>query len=352
MAYTTINKSSSFMNTKLWTGTGSSIALTGVGFQPDWTWIKNTAISSNHALFDSVRGVQKVLNSNNTNVEATGTSWLNSFDTDGFTINGGDGFVNGSGNAMASWNWKANGAGSANTDGSISSTVSANTTSGFSIVKYTGTGVAGTVGHGLNAVPKMFMIKDLTSSNDWQVYTNATGNNQKMHLNLTNSAAASNNFNATTPTSSVFSISGGGQVNTNYSNYITYCFSDVQGFSKFGNYTGNANADGPFIYTGFKPAFVILKNSTGGGQWIIIDNKRQGETVGGNARSGALSTSAIEASSTAIEAGASSGLVDILSNGFKILQTNADFNASGATYIYMAFGQTLVGTNNVPANAR
>ena len=352
MAYTTINKSSSFMNTKLYTGNdGTGRSITGVGFQPDFVWVKDRSNAFDHGLFDAVRGATKALNSNDTSAEDTISNSLTAFGSDGFTA-GANAIINGNNNNYASWNWKANGTGSSNTDGSITSTVSVNTTSGFSIVKYTGTGVIGTVGHGLGAVPKMFMIKDLTSSNDWQVYTNATGNNQKMHLNLTSAAASSGNFNSTTPTSSVFSISGGGQVNTNYSNYITYCFSDVQGFSKFGNYTGNANADGPFIYTGFKPAFVILKNSTGGGQWIIIDNKRQGETVGGNARSGALSTSAIEASSTAIEAGASSGLVDILSNGFKILQTNADFNASGATYIYMAFGQTLVGTNNVPANAR
>jgi hypothetical protein len=346
MAYTTINKSSEHFNTKLYTGDGSSSRnITGVGFQPDLIWFKNRDAGEYHYIFDAVRGASKAIFPNANNNESTQGTTQTAFLSDGFTV-GNDTASNANGQGIASWNWKANGTGSANTDGSISSTVSANTTSGFSIVSYTGTGSAATVGHGLGAVPKMFMIKDLTSTNDWQVYHNATGNNNKLHINNTNAPTGTNNFATTTPTSSVFSISGGGQVNTSSSNYIAYCFAEKQGYSKFSSYIGNGNADGAFVYTGFKPSLIMFKSTASGTNWFMLDNKRQGfnpanETLSPNTASAASST------------GLSVNTLDFLSNGFKMKTNNAEFNATGSTYIYMAIAEApLVGTNNVPCTAR
>ena len=342
MAYTTINKPSDYFNTKLWTGTGSSTALTGVEFKPDWTWIKNRAINSNHALFDSVRGVQKVLNSNQTTAEATGTSWLNSFDTDGFTINGGDGFVNGSGNAMAAWNWKA-GTTSIPTGGSLDATaVSINTTAGFGIYSYTGNGTVRSIAHGLGSIPKMMIIKRLNSTRDWSVYHASLPLAEHLELNNSDAAATANLWWSSRPTSSLIYFNGDGQVNGGSDPYIMYAFAEKQGYSKFGSYTGNGNADGTFVYTGFKPAFVMTKKTSGTSSWDMHDTKRDTFNV---ASKHLLAEDAGAEGNTAI--------LDILSNGFKFRSSNGDRNASGGTYIYMAFAEApLVGTNNVPCTAR
>ena len=344
MAYTTINKSTDYFNTKLWTGTGSSNALTGVGFQPDWTWIKNRTDGNSHVLQDAVRGVGNTIISNNSDAQAAeGAGDLTAFGSDGFTV-GTNGRVNGSGKSMVAWNWKANGAGSANTDGSISSTVSANTTSGFSIVSYTGTGSAATIGHGLGVSPACIIIKNTSDSGgvDWFVYHQSTGATNRTKLNQTVASATSSFINNTTPSPTVFNTEGGGASGVNANNYIAYCFAEKQGYSKFGSYTGNGNADGTFVYTGFKPAFVMTKKTSGTSSWDMHDTKRDTFNV---------ATKHLLAEDGGAEG--STVVLDILSNGFKFRTSNGDRNAPGETYIYMAFAEApLVGSNNVPTTAR
>ena len=267
MAYTTINKSSEHFNTKLYTGNESTNAITGVGHQPDFVWMKNRDSAYYHGLYDSVRGTgtSKSLYSNANEAEGTNTGNLNlaSFDSDGFTLGAtsSTNIINKSSQNHVAWNWKANGAGSANTDGSISSTVSANTTSGFSIVSYTGTGADDTVGHGLGVAPKMIITKATGTTNNWGTYHESLGNNDAVFLNLTNGTNDyAGYWNTTTPTSSVFSVGVSPDTNSS-ATMIAYCFAEKQGFSKFGSYTGNGNANGTFVYTGFKPAFVMMKNA-------------------------------------------------------------------------------------------
>ena len=348
MAYSTIPKPSVHFNTKLYTGTGSSLALTGVGFQPDFTWIKCRAAGSgtDHVLFDAVRGVTKALNSNDNSVEDTISNSLTAFGTDGFTVNG-NGATGASGDTYVGWNWKANGAGSANTDGTINSTVSANTTAGFSIVSYTGTGANATVGHGLGVAPSMVIIKNRDSVKDWRVGHNGlTSWAYRLHLNDTSAQTEQSAiFNSTAPTSSVFSIGTRGSVNDSGQNIIAYCFAEKTGYSKFGSYTGNGNADGVFVYTGFKPAFVIFKVTNDNDNWHMHDNKRT--TNGGNPLNKVLypNLNNLEGSVD----------IDFLSNGFKPRSNNNAFNASGKPYIYMAFAEEpLVANvgNSIPATAR
>jgi hypothetical protein len=347
MAYTTINKSTDYFNTKLYTGTGSSNALTGVGFQPDMTWIKERGAIGDHFVCDAVRGVTKYILPNATGVEGTNANTLTAFGADGFTV-GSDGWTNNNTDTYASWNWKANGAGSANTDGSINSTAtSANTTAGFSISKYTGTGSNATVGHGLGVVPKMIIVKRLDGNDSWWVYNEAIGNGAYLVLSSTGSSSTSGApglWNSTSPTSSVFSVGTNGGVNASGGTYIAYCFAEKTGYSKFGSYTGNGNADGTFVYTGFKPAWVMVKaTSISNEAWKIYDNKRNIFNV---------SETTLNASDNSAEGTGSGNYIDILSNGLKIRSNDTRLNQSGQTYIYMAFGQSLVGSNNTPCTAR
>jgi len=343
MAYTTINKPSDYFNTKLYTGNGTTdTAQTGVGFQPDWTWIKARSIGYDNNLFDVVRGSTKRLIANATTAETTQTEMIKSFDSDGFTL-GNDAGVNANTETFASWNWLAdNTSGSSNTDGSITSTVSANTTSGFSIVSYTGTGSNATVGHGLGVVPKMIIVKQRSGAGDWTVYNSNIGNTNFLRLNGTlASTSQSTYWNNTTPTSSVFSVGSAGDVNTSSGTHIAYCFSEVKGFSKFGSYVGNGETpNGTFVYTGFKPAFVMGKATSGTENWFMNDNKRLGYNDKNYRLYPNLSNS--EATDSNME---------ILSNGFKLNTANGNSNGVGKTYIYMAFAEEpLVGDN--PATAR
>ena len=348
MAYSTIPKSTSYFNTKLYTGDGEPAgnAITGVGFQPDWVWIKERSSTSSNSLFDAVRGATKNISSNLTSAEATESDSLLSFDSDGFTVGANNG-VNEPPQTYASWNWKANGSGSSNTDGTITSTVSANTTSGFSIVSYTGNGSSGaTVGHGLGSAPKMIILKELNNATDWFVYHNGIGATKYLSLNdadaaVTTAAA----WNDTAPSSSVFTLGNGTDLNGSSDNYIAYCFAEKQGFSKFGSYEGNGNADGVFIYTVFKPAFAIIKSyNTAARNCTIQDNKRS--SVGGpNPNDKWLYTNSSEA-----EYDAASNPMDFVSNGFKLRNTGSYQNQNA--YIYMAFGQPIVSTNGVIATAR
>jgi len=337
-----INKPSDYFNTVLYTGNGATdTAQTGVGFQPDWTWIKARSIGYDNNLFDVVRGSTKRLIANATTAETTQTEMIKSFDSDGFTL-GNDAGVNANTETFASWNWLAdNTSGSSNTDGSITSTVSANTTSGFSIVSYTGTGSNATVGHGLGVVPKMIIVKQRSGAGDWTVYNSNIGNTNFLRLNGTlASTSQSTYWNNTTPTSSVFSVGSAGDVNTSSGTHIAYCFSEVKGFSKFGSYVGNGSTDGTFVYTGFKPAFVIFKNTTNTNNWSIRDNKRDSFNAGDSNLFANLS-----------DAESSSNDIDFLSNGFKLRNAGGNWNTSGNTYIYMAFAEEpLVGDN--PATAR
>jgi len=343
MAYTTIKKPSDYFNTKLYTGNGSTNAITGVGFQPDWTWIKNRTDASNHNLYDAVRGTSAgKLKSNTTNAESYNASDLSSFNTDGFTV-GGNNEVNGSGDAMASWNWLGANGTAANTDGSISSTVSANTTSGFSIVSYTGTGSAGTVGHGLGTTPSMVIVKNRSEVYAWNCYHQSLGATKYILLNASDASATGTTWNDTAPTSSVFSIGSTSGVNKNTNNLIAYCFAEKQGFSKFGSYTGNGSTDGTFTYLGFKPAFLLYKNASNNfTNWQVHDSKRSTYN---------LSVNRLNPNDSSVELGTTADSFDFLSNGFKARATASNSNTSGSTYIYMAFAeQPLVGDN--PATAR
>jgi len=354
MAYTNIDDPSAYFQTLLWTGNSTDArALTNDGnsdLQPDWVWLKNRDIGYNHFLQDSSRGNTKVLFSDLTNAEGTYTNMVESFDTNGFTV-GFDGsqVPNFNGNTFVGWQWKANGGTtSSNTDGTITSTVQANTDEGFSIVTYTGNGSASTIGHGLGVVPAMIIVKCRNAgSTNWTVYhknSNATPQNYILELNNANAAADNDRFNDTAPTSSVFSVNAGSStVNQNTNTYVAYCFAEKQGYSKFGSYVGNGNDNGPFIYTGFKPAFVLTKG-TNISQWRLYDSARSPNNVNINR----LFPYSSSAEATDTDAG-----IDMLSNGFKIRGSGGDYNASGTTYIYMAFADNpLVTSTGIPTTAR
>ena len=285
MAYTTINKSTEHFNTKLYTGDGGgSGSSTGIGFQPDMVWSKSRTEALNHTMFDSVRGAgsNKELTPNGTSAEgganSAGFGYISAFNSDGYSWTAGSTNTenfNKSSQTYANWNWKANGAGSANTDGSISSTVSANTTSGFSIVKLD-TGTSGNIsfGHGLGVAPKVVIIKTTSGGGNWIVGHDSIGWGKYLNLNSTNAEASDSTvWQNTAPTSSVVTTNSTFIYGTG-STIVAYCFAEKQGFSKFGSYTGNGNADGTFVYTGFKPAFVMCKISSGTDNWNMVDNKR------------------------------------------------------------------------------
>ena len=345
MAYSTISKPGLHFNTKLFTGTnGSGQSITGVGFQPDMIWIKHRTDISDHVLTDAVRGVTKYIRPNATDAETTNAQAITAFGTDGFTHGTLDD-IDSTGN-VCSWNWKGNGAGSTNTSGSINSTVSVNTTAGFSIVKWTGdNNSSGTIGHGLGVAPSFYVVKRLDATDNWYAYSKFVGNTKVLYLDLTNSqsGASINYWNNTDPTTTVFTV---GDAFRSTGNYIAYCFADKKGYSKFGSYTGNGNADGTFIYTGFSPAFVMIKETTGTGKWVMKDNRRTGINV---------NQSTIYANETDAEGTPGYELIDLLSNGFKQRGTGSYVNGSGTPYIYMAFAEEPLVANvgqGIPATAR
>jgi hypothetical protein len=342
----TIDDGSQYFNTVLYTGNASTNDITGVGFQPDWLWIKSRSSASNHRLFDSTRGNTKYLASNFTDAEGTDTTALTSFDSDGFSLVS-DGQVNGSGTTYVAWNWLANGGTtSSNSDGSITSTVQANTTAGFSIVTYTGTGSNATVGHGLSKAPEIIIVKNRDySPSDWQTGSDyLTSWAYRLKLNGTNAeASVPSSFNSTAPTSTVINIGNNDDVNRNGDAHIIYAFHSVEGYSKIGTYTGNNNANGVFVYTGFRPSFIITKKIDGAYNWGMLDATRSSFNLADDWLGANLSNAeSVETTRSA----------DLLSNGFKARGTNGDINHD-SPYLYMAFAENPFATSGgVPVTAR
>jgi hypothetical protein len=331
----TIEKGGEYFNTVLYTGTGSSLGVTGVGFQPDWVWIKERNGAADHGLYDVLRGVQNQLESNTTTAETAEATGLTAFGSDGFTV-GALAQLNTNTDTYVAWNWKANGAGVSNTAGTITSTVSVNTTSGFSIVTYTGTGANATVGHGLGAVPSFIIIKNRDFTENWGAYHVSLGNTKAIFPNLTAAAGTYNGWNNTTPTSTVFSLGDTSQIgalNRNGEKHVAYCFAPVAGYSAFGSYTGNGSTDGPFVFTNFRPRYVLIKQSSAAGEnWTVYDSARNTYNI---------TNSVLFPDSNSAEFTSTSFVpIDLLSNGFKIRTDGAGRNANGATYIFAAFAES------------
>jgi hypothetical protein len=322
-------------DSSLYTGTGASqtVTQTGAGFQPDLLWIKARSSALTHNLWDSVRGLNKYIESNTTAAEVVFGGNQVSFNSNGFGV-GPLALMSTNGVTYVGWQWKAGGTAVSNTDGTITSSVSANPTAGFSVVTYTGNGTAGaTIGHGLGVAPNVIIVKgtDAASAYNWMVYTSVLGR-KYAYLNLTNAfegTETGTSIWASNPTSNVFSVSNNVNVNVNTAGYLAYCWSEVEGYSKFGKYTGNGSANGTFVYTGFRPAFVIVKKTTAAESWIMIDSTRSPDNGGYAWLYPNLSNA---------EAAGSPSLVDILSNGFKWRNSANGGNTSG-TYIYMAFAE-------------
>ena len=361
-----IDKPSLHFNTKLYTGNAGTNAITGVGFQPDLIWGKDRG-GDRHWWADAVRGKSGTgyyLISSTNDEAQTGN-----YPPDGVTTIGSDGFTLGANSSndyggwsneinqnsanYVTWNWKANGAGSANSDGATASTVSVNSTSKFSIVKFTGTGSATTVGHGLGVAPNTIFFKNLIDANDWFVYSSAMGyemttpdpETDYMKLNQVNTRADdASAFNDTAPTSSVFSVGSASNVNGSGDACIAYCFTDVKGYCKSGGYTGNHNANGTFIYTGFKPAFVIIKAINYASQnWNVYDNKRPGYNI---------VTNHLYVNTNGAEITSGANQIELFSNGFKCKASNDGTNRGSEYYMYVAIAENpIVGSNNIPAVA-
>jgi hypothetical protein len=332
----TIKKGNTVMDATLYTGTAATQSITNTAsFKPDLVWLKIRSGSGQHVLTDSVRGVSKQLFSSLTNAETTEAGkGVTSFNSNGFTL-GDELIITGSSNANGAtyvgWQWQAGqGSSTSNTSGSITSTVSVNATAGFSVVTYTGTGANATVGHGLGVAPSWVIVKRRDTTGNWQVrHTSITAANS-IQLNLTNaSASATTVWNSTAPTSTVFSIGTSTDVNASTGTYLAYCWAEIAGFSKFGSYTGNGSADGPFVYLGFRPKFVLMKRTdTGTESWFIFDSSRKIFNPEDNWLAPNLSSA--ETTNT---------FADFLSNGFKVRVTTAGFNGSGGTFIYAAFAE-------------
>ena len=348
-AYTTIDDPEAHYQTQLYTGNGAANHAITLGadtdMQPDLVWIKNRDQADAHCLFDAVRGATEVIHPNANSTEATDADTLDSFTSDGFQVDA-DVKVNTNTEDYVAWCWKGANGTASNTSGSLTTTVSANTAAGFSIVTYTlgsGTG-SSTQGHGLGAKPDVIIWKSLANAYDWRSYWNTPSMLAGNSIIFSDTNALYDNvrpWNDTEPTSTLFthgnnSWNGAGEG-------VAYCWTSIQGYSKIGEYTGNASTDGPFIYTGFRPAFVLIKRSSdGANQWSLSDNKR-----GVNGAIGTLTHDSTEQEYTPADQ------IDHLSNGFKIRQSAAARNATGATYIYMAFAEApFVNSNGVPCNAR
>jgi len=353
MSYTNgLDKPSDYMRIQTWSGNNSAdreITWSETdNMQPDWIWVKRRSDTANHRLADSVRGATKILRSDTNGAETTESDDTLSFDTNGFSVGSNSG-VNKTGDTYVGWGWKAGTSftndASATGIGTIDSAGSVNTDAGFSICSYTGTGSNGTIKHGLSTVPHMIIQKNLTSgTHAWNVYhknLTSAGYNLNLDGNYAEFTSATT-WNSTAPTSSVFSVGTDTNANESGSGHIAYCFAEKKGYSKFGSYTGNGNADGTFIYTGFKPAFVMTKRTDTTSDWYLSDNKRNGF----NDDNHVFYANESDAEKTV-------NRIDILSNNFKLRSTGSGVNASGGSYIYMAFAENPFTTSTgVPACAR
>ena len=329
MAYTTIDDPSVYFQTTLYTGNGGTQSITNTGnsdLQPDWIWIKERNGTSDSAITDSVRGNTKIFTSNDKAAEGTSSDYITAFNSDGFST-GQNNQINESNKTHAAWQWKET------------------ADAGFDMVLYTGNDTARTISHSLSAVPKMMIIKCRNVGKEWTIFHASLGNGKFIELDQTTAVqTATNRWNDTSPTSSVFTVGVDSSVNADTQTYIAYLFSEKKGYSKFESYTGNGNADGTFVYTGFRPAWIMRKNTNGGvtESWIMQDNKRNTFNVADKW----LEANASVAEDTAYQ-------TDFLSNGFKMRSNNDGTNRSGTNYIYMAFAENpFVTSTGVPATAR
>jgi hypothetical protein len=325
------------MDATTYTGNGSTQTVVNtdngtVGFKPDFVWIKSRSSGTyEHELFDSVRGIYNYLSSNSTAAESNNTATLTAFNTNGFSVGSG-GYNNANGSTYVGWQWVAGqGVNNTNNAGTITTTVSVNTTTGFSIIKYVGNGSTGTIGHGLGVAPQLVIVRRYNAALDWITWHTSIPITQSLLLNTTDAATTSTDyFNSTAPTSTVISLGLGNGINGTAYNNICYAWAPVAGFSAFGSYTGNASADGPFVYTGFRPKFVMIKNSSSASDWLLLDTSRNTYNVANAALFADLSN----AEDTSVS------FLDILSNGFKVrFAGGAGINASGSTFIYAAFAE-------------
>ena len=354
MAYTTIDDPSAYFNTLLWTGNGAdNRALTNNAnagnFKPDWLWIKHRNHSTSHSnnIYNTTGGIKKMLGSNLNEAYYTHDENVQAFNTDGFTV-GNKAGINDNGVNYKAWQWVANGGTtSSNSSGSITSTVQANTTAGFSIVSHTGTGSSGTVGHGLGKVPDMIFFKNTSAnSTNWIVYHQSLGNNTAIVLNGQDASFSAGDFNNTTPTSSVFSVGSSTGVNGSGNNIIAFTFAEITGYSKFNTYSGNGGSAGPFVYCGFKPAYLMIKRiESGGDGWAVFDSAR--DPYNGVQYYEFVNNGSPEGSGTV--------RLDFLSNGFKLRQgsSNSSWNADNKNFLFMAFASNpFVSSSGVPNTAR
>jgi len=354
MAYTDIDNPGEYFNTKLYTGNGQAgHAITGVGFQPDWIWIKDRAATNWHSVRDSVRGTSRQLFTNEVRGEET-AAYVTAFGSDGFTLGTGNTDVNANNSTYASWNWKAGTSftndASGTSIGNTDSTGSFNNTAGFSIVSYNGVGSSLDIEikHGLNTVPAVIITKNLDDANHWAVFHHKnTSAPETDFLKLSNDTATTDDgdiWNDVAPTNAIFTAGDHSSSNRAGDAFVAYCFSEKQGYSKFGSYTGNNLADGPFIATGFQPAWVMVKKYTGSNHWIIWDNKRS-SINGAN-----IINKKLYANLTHAENGADD--VSFLSNGFKLHTNTGDWNEA-ESYVYLAFAEhPFVTSTGIPTTAR
>ena len=342
-AFTSINDPSVYFNTVLYTGTGSSQSITGVGFAPDLVWAKQRNGTNAHMVADTVRGADNKINPNQNYANDTNAVSLTAFGADGFT-GGGNTEMNGSSLTYAAWNWIA-GTTSGITGGGITPNgYSINTTTGIGIFEYTGSSSTSNIAHGLGVVPQMIIIKSLTTTNDWTCYHEAMGNDKFLTLNTSGQETTdATTWDSTSPTSTLWYMGDSGDVNNSARDYMAYVFANVKGYSRFGEYIGNADVDGPTIYTGFRPAWVMIKGYDASAlSWYLWDSKR----LGYNPDNNVLYPNGANAESTTDQ-------IHLLSNGFKFITTDSEINGSGTKYIYAAFAEApFVNSSGVPVNAR
>ena len=328
----TIKQPNRQFDATLYTGTGATLSVTNAGgFQPDFVWLKSRSGATNNQLFDAVRGTTKVMVSNSTEAESTSVNTITSFNSGGFTV-GANTAINTNAATYVGWQWNAGGSTVTNTSGSISAQVRANQTAGFSIVTYTGNGgISDTIGHGLGVAPSMIIIKVRSNAvRNWVVYHASLGSTRKIHLNLTDADEIENgSFGGLSPTSTTFGV-GYAATNGSAETFVAYCFAQVAGYSAFGSYTGNGSTDGPFVYTGFRPRYVIFKNASAAAtDWKVFDSSRNTSNI----VTSVLYPNLNNAEET------NTGL-DFLSNGFKWRDNGSAQNGSGNTIIYAAFAET------------